>query len=162
MTCRDAPHMIARLVVPEGASAAIVGFEEQLISDTQPTIWRWTVTPQNEGALPLTAQLSAPLTVDGKESPYNVRTFEAHVTVFVTPTTRVRDFVAANWEWLWAVIVVPVAGWWWRKRGAAPHQTVKGRVRGLNLGASHRTLRREKHSGNRADLPNTYIGTLGG
>ena len=68
--------------------------------------------------------LIAPVILDGKETPYDVRTFEARVSVFVTPTTRVRDFVAANWQWLWTALVVPVF-LWWRKRRTEQAATVK-------------------------------------
>lgn len=122
-TARIAPRMRAQLVVPEGATVAVVGSEERAVHDTDDTVWQWTVTPTRTGDLPLRAVLIAPVILDGKETPYDVRTFEARVTVFVTPTTRVRDFVAANWQWLWTALVVPVF-LWWRKRRAEQAATV--------------------------------------
>jgi hypothetical protein len=123
-TARIAPRMRAQLIVPEGATSAVVGSEERAVHDTDDTVWRWTVTPTRTGDLPLRAVLIAPVILDGKETPYDVRTFEARVTVFVTPTTRVRDFVAANWQWLWTALVVPVF-LWWRKRRTGQAATVK-------------------------------------
>jgi len=119
-----APRMRAQLIVPEGATSSVVGSEERAVHDTEDTVWQWTVTPTRTGDLPLRAVLIAPVILDGKETPYDVRTFEARVSVFVTPTTRVRDFVAANWQWLWTALVVPVF-LWWRKRRTAPTATAK-------------------------------------
>ena len=123
-TARIAARMRAQLIVPEGATVAVVGSEERAVHDTDDTVWRWTVIPTRTGDLPLRAVLIAPVILDGKETPYDVRTFEARVSVFVTPTTRVRDFVAANWQWLWTALVVPVF-LWWRKRRTEPAATVK-------------------------------------
>ena len=123
-TARIAPRMRAQLIVPEGATVAVVGSEERAVHDTDDTVWRWSVIPTRTGDLPLRAVLIAPVILDGKETPYDVRTFEARVSVFVTPTTRVRDFVAANWQWLWTALVVPVF-LWWRKRRTEPAATVK-------------------------------------
>jgi hypothetical protein len=117
-TARIAPRMRAQLVVPEGATVAVVGSEERAVHDTDDTVWRWTVTPTRTGDLPLRAVLTAPVILDGKETPYDVRTFEARVSVFVTPTTRVRDFLTSNWQWLWTAVLVPVF-LWWRKRKSA-------------------------------------------
>jgi hypothetical protein len=117
-TARIAPRMRAQLIVPEGATVAIVGSDEQAVRDNEDTEWRWTVTPGTAGDLPIRARLTAPVTVDGKETAYDVRTFEASVTVFVTPTARVVGFVERNWQWLWTTLIVPV--WvWWRRRPAA-------------------------------------------
>lgn len=123
-TAKIAARMRAQLIVPEGATVAVVGSEERAVHDTDDTAWRWTVIPTRTGDLPLKAVLIAPVILDGKETPYDVRTFEARVSVFVTPTTRVRDFVSANWQWLWTALVVPVF-LWWRKRRTDQAATVK-------------------------------------
>jgi Carboxypeptidase regulatory-like domain len=110
-----APRMRAQLIVPAGTAVAAVGSEERAVSNAEDTIWRWVVTPGDEGELPISARLSAPVVIDGKEAPYDVRTFEASVTVVVRPVTRIRDFVANHWQWLWTAIIVPVFIWWRRR-----------------------------------------------
>ena len=117
-TARIAPRMKAQLIVPDGASVAVVGSDEQAVRDDEDTEWRWTVTPGASGDLPIRARLTAPVTIDGKETAFDVRTFEASVTVFVTPTTRVVGFVERNWQWLWTSLLLPVWAWW-RKRKSA-------------------------------------------
>jgi hypothetical protein len=123
-TARIAARMRAQLIVPEGATVAVIGSEERAVHDTDDTVWQWTVTPTRSGELPLRARLTAPVVIDGKETPYDVNTFEARVTVFVTPTGRARDFIAQHWQWLWTALVVP-AFLWWRKRHSARTATVK-------------------------------------
>jgi len=114
-----APRMRAQLIVPEGASVAIVGSEERAISDTDDTVWEWNVTPGQTADLPIRARLTAPVTIEGKETPYDVRTFEANVIVFVTPTTCVRDVEENNWQWLWTVVIVPIVLCWRKRRSSA-------------------------------------------
>ena len=114
--------MRAQLIVPEGVSVAVVGSEERAVHDTEDTVWQWAVIPSREGKLPIKVRLTAPVVIDGKETPYDVRTFEATVAVFVTPTTRARDFVANNWKWLWTAIVVPVFIWWRKRPSGQPEQ----------------------------------------
>lgn len=117
-----APRMRAQLIVPGGTAVAAVGSEERAVHDVEDTIWQWTVTPVEEGELPISARLTAPLMIDGKETPYDVRTFEATVLVNVTAAMRIRGFVANNWQWLWTTIVIPVFIWW-RKRSSTTRKS---------------------------------------
>jgi hypothetical protein len=115
---RIQPRMRAQLVVPDGATVAGAQLEDRLVLPDTPITWKWKVTPTREGELPMTARLVAPVMVGDKETSFEVSTFDATVTVFVAPSTRVSDFFSGNWKWLFSTLIVPLAGWWWKRRSA--------------------------------------------
>jgi Flp pilus assembly pilin Flp len=121
-----AARMRAQLIAPAGVTVVTAGSEERAVSDQDDTMWHWTVTPNQTGDLALKALLIAPVDIDGKETPYEVRAFEAKVTVFVTPTTWVRRFASAHWEWLWTVLLIPIGKWLWGRKSAGKSTPAPG------------------------------------
>jgi hypothetical protein len=113
-----AERMEARL---SGANFRITAVtpEEQALTSTGRTEWRWEVQPTIAGSHPLHLSLSAVLRVDGASTRRSIRTFDKTIVVQVTLARQASDFVGKNWQWLWAVLVVPVAGWLWRRRRTA-------------------------------------------
>jgi hypothetical protein len=87
----------------------------QAVGSTQPTKWRWNVIPKNPGTHSLHLTLSAHIPLEGQDTPYVIRTFDRNIQVEVTISQRISAFIGANWQWLWAAIVVPVAGYLWRR-----------------------------------------------
>ena len=59
---------------------------------------------------------SAVLPLDGGPRKRTLRTFESDIDVRVTAYQQVQSFIARNWQWLWAVIVAPLAAWIWKKK----------------------------------------------
>lgn len=110
--------MEARLTGPNFTITAITP-ELQAVSRNQPTEWRWEVSPTLAGRHSLHLTLSAVLTMEGSSVPRTIRTFDRVIEVEVTWPQRVGSFVADNWQWLWAAILVPVAGWLWRRKKRA-------------------------------------------
>ena len=106
--------MQARLT-GQGFEITAVKPETQLVSGEQETEWQWDVTPKRANTLRLHLTLSAILVVDGEPAPRTIRTFDKIIEVQVTWGQRISGFVSNNWQWLWAVVLVPVAGWLWRK-----------------------------------------------
>lgn len=85
----------------------------QAVSERERTEWKWEVTPREEGSHNLYLTLSAFLQVEGDTIPRVIKSFEKEITVEVTAGQKVEAFASANWQWLWAVVVVPIAGWLW-------------------------------------------------
>jgi hypothetical protein len=125
-----AERMEARL---SGANFRITAVtpEEQALTSTGRTEWRWEVQPTLAGEHPLHLSLSAVLRVDGASTRRSIRTFDKTIVVQVTLARQAADFVGNNWQWLWAVLVVPVAGWLWRRRRGAVDEA--GAPRGPRL-----------------------------
>ena len=85
----------------------------QGVTSEQTTRWQWEVTPTERGRQTLYLSLSAHIDVAGNDAPLVLRTFDREIQVNITAGQRVSGFVQGNWQWLWAAIVVPIAGAVW-------------------------------------------------
>ncbi len=94
--------------------------ETQAVGGQEATEWRWEVEPTETGSHSLHLTLSAYIRLSGESTTYTVRTFESTMKVRVTWFGRVSGFMSSNWQWLWAVIVAPLAAWAYRLRKRAP------------------------------------------
>ena len=90
--------------------------EEQAISKTEITEWRWMIVPKEQGQHTLYLTLTVLLEVNGEETQRAIKTFERYIQVNVTTTQKISGFTRDNWQWLWAVIIFPVIGWLWRRK----------------------------------------------
>ncbi len=117
-TVRVSERMEARLSGQNFQITAITS-ELQAVSRTRETRWRWEIHPQETGEQKLHLTLTAILEIDGKSTPRTLRTFDKHIEVTVTPGQQIAAFFKNNWQWLWAVILVPIVGRLWKRRQAA-------------------------------------------
>ena len=90
--------------------------EIQAVSKDSRTEWRWEIHPKKQGDHRLHLTLTALLEIDGKSTPRAIRTFSKTIEVNVTATQKIEIFVKNNWQWLWAVILVPFVGWLWKRK----------------------------------------------
>tara|TARA_R110001583_G_scaffold178806_1_gene335042 strand:- start:160 stop:852 length:693 start_codon:yes stop_codon:yes gene_type:complete len=90
--------------------------ETQAVSKSQSTEWKWEIYPKEEGQHRLHLTLTALLEIDGHSTPRAIRTFSKIIEVNVTATQKFGMFFKKNWQWLWAAILIPVAGWLWKRR----------------------------------------------
>ena len=88
----------------------------QAVTSQQATRWKWEVTPTEHGQQTLHLALSARLDVAGRDTPLVVRTFDREILVNITIPQRVSSFLEKNWQWLWAAVAVPIAGYLWKRR----------------------------------------------
>jgi hypothetical protein len=51
------------------------------------------------------------LKVDGESTERTVESFDRSIDVNVKWSESFVDFVAKNWQWLWAAILLPAVGW---------------------------------------------------
>jgi len=89
--------------------------EIQAVSKSQQTEWKWEIHPKKEGKHKLHLTLTALLDIDGKSTPRAIKTFDKDIEVNVTATQKIDLFFKNNWQWLWAAVLVPVAGWLWKR-----------------------------------------------
>jgi len=90
--------------------------EVQAVSKIQETEWKWEIHPKKEGKHKLHLTLTALLEIDGRSTPRTIRTYDKVIEVNVTATQKISQFFKNNWQWLWAAILLPVAGWLWKRR----------------------------------------------
>ncbi len=98
-----------------GFSILAITPETQAVSMKQPTEWKWDIGARAVGVQQLHLTLTATVSVNGVKTPRTIRTFDRTIDVRVKWTEQVKNFIDGNWKWLWATIVVPVAGWWWQR-----------------------------------------------
>ena len=90
--------------------------EEQAITSSDVTEWKWEIKPTSPGRQHLHLTLTALFTANGISTSRAIRTFDKTIEVEVTWGQKVSVFLHQNWQWLWMVIIVPIAGWLWKKR----------------------------------------------
>jgi hypothetical protein len=106
--------MEARLSSPNFAITQVTP-EQQAVAHGHVTEWKWEIKPAAEGRHHLHLTLSALLSVGGTSTPRAIRTFDKLIEVEVTWPQRVNSFIQGNWQWLWAALLAPLAGWGWSK-----------------------------------------------
>lgn len=90
--------------------------EEQLVGASASTEWRWEIKATTAGDHSLQLGLSATVTVDGQEKPKSIRTFDRVIKVRAKAVDRISNFLAKNWQWLAASLVIPLGLWAWYRR----------------------------------------------
>jgi hypothetical protein len=89
---------------------------EQVVSSVETTAWRWSVTAKKEGTQTLELVIYQLVKYDGKEFWHEVKTYKADIVVEVTLGNKVK---ALDWKWIFATLLIPLAGglWaWWKSR----------------------------------------------
>ena len=117
-TVKVSDIMDARLVGPDFDITAVTP-EEQPVTSKGTTEWLWDVKPKTDGDRTLHLTLLAVLEVNGQRASRNIRSFSKDITVSVTPVQWMGRLVSSKWDWLWAAIIVPLAGFagnLWRLR----------------------------------------------
>lgn len=118
---RVSNRMEARLTGP-GFQITATTPEQQAVSSLETAVWKWDVKAIKPGLQALHLTLSAILSINGHDAPSVIKTFDRQLEIRVSVADLVISFLKANWQWLWAAILVPVAGaaWtWWRRRKKA-------------------------------------------
>ena len=91
--------------------------EEQLVGASASTQWRWEIKPTTAGDHPLQLGLSAIVTVDGQQKLRSIRTFDRVIKVRAKTVDPISNFLAKSWQWLAALLVIPLVGLWaWYRR----------------------------------------------
>lgn len=93
--------------------------EQQAVGTTRISHWEWRVTPTRRGAQQLELTINAILRIDGVDREVSIKTFDRTINVNVDWPGWVSTFIAANWQWLWTAIFVPIAlmAWRWFRKG---------------------------------------------
>ena len=89
--------------------------EIQAISNNNLTEWKWEIHPKKDGKNKLHLTLTALFELDGYSTSRAIRSFDKIIEVNITPTQKIQSFAKTHWQWLWATILIPVAGLLFRK-----------------------------------------------
>jgi len=110
--------MEARLSGSNFAITAVTS-EEQAVTHDDVTRWKWEVKPKAEGRQYLHLTLSVLIHVNGLNTRRAIRTFDKEISIEIRWEQQALSFLKSNWQWLWVTILVPVAGWLWKRRKAS-------------------------------------------
>jgi len=114
-------HTVMRARLNGGSGIAIrpLGEEEVAIGSQGDHEWVWEIEAKETGRQILRLQLYAIFKVQDKERANEIKTFEETIEVQVSAMYEIKQFVAKNWQWLWAAVLVPAASalfaWWLRR-----------------------------------------------
>lgn len=111
---RISNRMEARLSGPNFQITAITT-EEQAVGSIDTVEWKWEIKPTASGRHSVHLTLTALFSVDGAATRRAVRTFDKTIQVEVTTAQWASEFLGKNWQWLWAAIFLPIAGWLWKR-----------------------------------------------
>jgi hypothetical protein len=115
--------------------------ELQAVSRADLTSWQWDVKATEKGHHLLHLTLTAVFDLGGSLTPRAMKTFDRTIEVNVTVGKRIADFGHDNWQWLWATLLVPVGGWFLKKRAGGRRLTRVERV-SRAAGTNHEMSRR--------------------
>jgi hypothetical protein len=87
-----------------------IAMEIQSVSEMRQTKWQWEIVPVKTGSQSLHMVLSAVIHIADDPTPQKilVNDYRYELEVRATLGERVSSFIANNWQWLWAAILVPV------------------------------------------------------
>jgi hypothetical protein len=107
--------MEARLTGQNFAITAISP-EVQATSRNEITSWSWEVKPKTKSKQYLHLTLTALIRINGNSTPRTLHTFSKAVNAEVTQAQQLESLAGQNWQWLWATLLVPIAGWVWKSK----------------------------------------------
>jgi hypothetical protein len=114
-TVRIADHMEALLY---GSRLGVTELtpRRQIVDKDALTEWRWTIVGQAPGTQTAYLSFNEIKRTDEGILPRVIRSMQSAIFVQRGFLDRIVDFLALNWQWLWASIAVPFVGWLWANR----------------------------------------------
>lgn len=86
----------------------------QALGSMRPARWSWQVSPKKAGSQELLLEITARITVQGRDTDLGVASSRQEVVVTNPLGQRFSRFLGAYWEWLWVAVLAPVVGAMWR------------------------------------------------
>jgi hypothetical protein len=84
------------------------------LGSAEPARWIWQVIPEKPGPQELLLVITSRISVQGHDTDLVVASSRQDIVVTNPLSRRISKFVGANWQWLWVVILAPLAGGAWR------------------------------------------------
>src|SRR5688572_15880559 len=94
------------------AVASVQNSGLQVVPSKGQAAWDWSVDAKEAGPQHLSLRLAAAPDFH-PDARHTMETYRRDIQVEVAMGQQISGFVGPNWQWLWTVILVPVAGWLW-------------------------------------------------
>lgn len=105
------PVLIAPDFIVEPAIAA-----EQAVTKDSATTWNWQLKPKAGGQFTVIVELYAIVYVGQERTKKKYKTLIQPIMITVPPEPvymKIWNWIDSKWEWLWTVVLLPVAGLVW-------------------------------------------------
>lgn len=112
---RSGPEMYASLIGSQGLRVTPTTQSIMARPSHGRARWDWQVSGIHPGAQFLNLSLFAVVDTAPNAPQILIRTFSRRLSVTVTARYEIRRFFKRNWQWLWGVMVVPLAAWLWHR-----------------------------------------------
>ena len=89
--------------------------ERQAIAETVPTEWLWELSATKPGVHDIHLTITAIVEVEGVKAERHIKTFEKVVKIEITNKQIILEFISKYWQWLWTVLLLPIATLIWKK-----------------------------------------------
>lgn len=103
--------------------------QEQVISSSNTTYWKWNVQAIKGGKQSLHLTLSIILYINQHATQYAIKTFEHEINVQVTWRKQLAMFMGSYWQWIFTVMLIPTVAWstrfWTKMRLRAKSNALK-------------------------------------
>lgn len=103
--------------------------QEQVVSSSNTTHWKWDVQAIKGGTQSLHLTLSTILYINQHATQYAIKTFEREINVQVTWRKQLALFMSSYWQWIFTVMLIPTVAWstrfWTRMRLRAKSNALK-------------------------------------
>jgi hypothetical protein len=103
--------------------------QEQVISPSHTTQWRWDVEAIEGGAQTLHLTISTILYLNDHAAHFVIKTFERNIQVKVKWRQQLASFTRANWQWMCTVMLIPIIAWGTKKWS---QMRMRSRGKGVN------------------------------
>ena len=84
--------------------------EQQAISSSERTAWRWQIEPTKSDKLELHLTLSALITIDGEPTARTIRTFDRTILVDVPFGQHLTNAATSHIELITSAVLIPILG----------------------------------------------------
>jgi len=99
----------------DGLSVVANTTNPQDLFRTEDTYWEWHVTAKKPGKYKLSLTIEIESDINGVRLQRAVKTYEEDIVVDVSTWKTIKEFFTSNWQWLWTALVIPIAGYIWKR-----------------------------------------------
>lgn len=85
--------------------------EEQVVSPSNATHWKWDVQAIKGGKQTLHLTISVNIYINQHATHYAIKTFEHNIDVQVTLRMQFASFISSYWLWIITVLLIPAIPW---------------------------------------------------
>jgi hypothetical protein len=113
---RSSPEMYASLTGSSGLRVTPTTQSIMAVPSQGRARWDWQLSGIQAGPQSLNLSLFAVVDTAPNSPKILIQTFSRKLSVTVTARYEITLFLENNWQWLWSVILAPLAVWLWKRR----------------------------------------------